>query len=124
MKKHNYPHYELHKNEHKKFTRTVQNLKADYLKTGGSKQLMSKIVEEVWQWYRIHIYKNDKKFGEFFKNLKISQNKILMATWIKEIRTMVQSLPGIESKKERENIINEIRGMLENIEKLDIGFFS
>ena len=63
LKKHEYPNFQKHSEEHKSFTTEVESLKEKY-KNGDkidSKQMMSFLEK----WFRDHIMKEDKLYSSF-----------------------------------------------------------
>lgn len=64
----NYPEYATQKAMHADFIKQLNNLKADFDKSGGNITVIMDANQMVLNWLSNHIAKQDKKIGEFVKN--------------------------------------------------------
>lgn len=76
MLKTNYPEYNAHKAQHRKFQKNFEKLKKELPKLEGGKKpgsydLSVETNQVVVDWILDHIVKVDKKFGKFLENAEI-----------------------------------------------------
>lgn len=67
MVKNQFPGYEAHKEAHDLFVRDFLRTKSDYDKGAVSSALAIKVLDETWQWLRLHIRGADKELGRFLQ---------------------------------------------------------
>ena len=70
MEQHNYPGLNEQIEEHRKFTKTVNQFVDDFLMMGPTPEIAKRIEKEVIEWIEHHILNVDKKIGEFIKKQK------------------------------------------------------
>ncbi|MFC1477221.1 bacteriohemerythrin [candidate division KSB1 bacterium] len=117
MKKYNYPEYDSHKKLHQKFCRIVEDLKIEFDVLGGTKQLAVRIEKEIWNWYKIHVAKADRDFGDFLTKRNITDNEIQLSTNIEEAGRLLDGFAVYDSPDKRKKIVHDIRELLLKIEK-------
>ncbi len=70
MRKHEYPGYASHRKEHAKFIKTIDNFYDEYKSHGATSELIKKMANILWEWYKNHILGSDYAFGEYLKSQK------------------------------------------------------
>ena len=66
MKKHEYPEFQQHYDEHQKYIASIKSLIIKSEK--GTPLLARNLLLSLGGWYREHITEYDKKFGKFLEN--------------------------------------------------------
>ena len=70
MEQYNYPGLNEQIEEHRKFTKTVNQFVDDFLMMGPTPEIAKRIEKEVIEWIEHHILNVDKKIGKFIKKQK------------------------------------------------------
>jgi hemerythrin len=65
MVKHQFPGYEAHKEAHDRFVKDFLRTKSQYDKGEITTSLAIKVLDETWEWLRLHIRVVDKELGRF-----------------------------------------------------------
>ncbi len=117
MIKYKYPKYKAHKKHHSDFIELVQNNKESYEKSGGSRELIIKVCDDVWNWYQDHIAKVDLAFGRFLKDKKITDYDIRITIWAEKIKQLLESQDILESEDKKNKTVKEVRRILNLIDK-------
>ena len=68
QKKHNYPHYPAHKEEHDSFIRDLQKLEKQLKLEGASFPLVIETNQTMVSWLIKHINKMDKEMAEYLRS--------------------------------------------------------
>ncbi len=75
MQRFNYPQTTAHLEEHRRFAEKFKENEKKYILQGASRQLAGEIARDMWDWYKNHICKFDKKLAVFLKVRKSQQDK-------------------------------------------------
>jgi hemerythrin len=67
MVKHQYPAYHVHKETHDRFVKEFLNTKEEFDRGAVSLSLAIKVLDETWEWLRLHIRGADKELGRFVR---------------------------------------------------------
>ena len=70
----NYPDYETHKQIHDDFKTTIGNLVQKFKESGSSSDLSNDVSKILVRWLLDHIKNEDKKIGEYIRNLSVAGN--------------------------------------------------
>lgn len=70
QQKYNYPAFAAHKRYHDAFKKVVQDIIAEYDKTGPTIVLIGKINSKLGDWFINHIKNEDKKMAAFIQSKK------------------------------------------------------
>lgn len=68
MKRHQYPHIENHKAEHRKFTEEFSGIKSQFEMDGATKYLSLQMEGWLFGWLKEHVAGADRELGIFLKN--------------------------------------------------------
>ena len=68
MQQHGFPGYMLQKKQHYYFNNRIEEFIGNLYIEGISRELAMKVAAELWKWFKGHIVKKDREFGEYLKN--------------------------------------------------------
>ena len=68
MQKHEYTGLETQKKQHAYFIKRIDAFSDEYTQYGSSKELAIQITKELWRWFKEHILKVDREFGDFMRS--------------------------------------------------------
>jgi len=70
QRKHNYPEYEWHREQHKKYIESFIELKDEYAKNGPSAKFTLQLNKSIIEWIVKHIRHVDVELGKFINEKK------------------------------------------------------
>jgi len=71
MVKYSYPEYKFHRNEHRKFLKTVRELKAQFSGNSYNAEAVKNLQYEVWNYHKEHISVIDGALAEFLREMGV-----------------------------------------------------